>query len=194
MNLTTEHAPTLDSRVKRIRKLIANGLRDPEMRQVGLAVSAGDTWTLRNFAAKHNYRPLNLGGLREVQARDEPGELRNIYRFYKDNVRYVGDITGVDTFTSGRHTMFTMRAGDCDDECIAIGTLLAENGFGMIARAIAETGVRDAKGRPQIGHIYPVSLVPKFRPSAGIALDATLPYGDIGTEANADRVVDYRLF
>jgi hypothetical protein len=194
LNLETRHIPTLGGRVKAMRKLIASGLRDPDMRQVSLAVASGDRWTINDFTRRHGYKPMQLGGLREVEARDDIGELSNIYRFYKDNVRYSGDITGVDTYTLARRTIFEMHNGDCDDGMVGVGTMLGHNGFGVIARCIAQKGVRDMKGRAVIGHIYPVSLIPKFTPQAGVALDATLPLGDLGSEVEADRVVDYRLF
>ena len=177
-----------------MRKLIASGLRDPDMRQASLAVAGGDKWTINDFTRRHGYKTMNLNGLREVEARDDIGELRNVYRFTKDNVRYSGDITGVDTYTLARRTLFEMHNGDCDDSLVSIGTMLGHNGFGVVARCIAQKGVRDMKGRPVIGHIYALALIPKFAPQAGIALDATLPLGDLGTEVEADRVVDYRLF
>ena len=124
------------------------------MRQVSLAVAGGDKWTINDFTRRNGYKSMNLAGLREAEARDDEGELNNIYRFYKDNVRYTGDITGVDTYTLARRTLFEMHGGDCDDALVAIGTMLGHNGFGVIARCIAQKGVRDLRGGPIVGHIY----------------------------------------
>jgi hypothetical protein len=190
----TRNVQSLAGRVKAMRSLVLSGLRDPEMRRVALAVAAGDTWTLRDFASRHGYRPLDLAGLRSCAARDDLCELGNFFNFVRDNVRYTGDITGIDTYTGARTTIFKMRAGDCDDHFIAHATLAGHNGFGVIARCVAARGVVDASGRPVIGHIYALGLVEKFNPTRGVALDTTLPgSAALGTEPDHVERRDFRV-
>lgn len=107
----------LEDRVKILRKLVwygeaafnrshppIGGLRDPQMRQIGLAVT-------------------------EVcNARDDMCELAAIYDFVKKNVRYTGDITYKDTFQSSFRTL-QYAGGDCDDFSSLIAVLVMENGF-----------------------------------------------------------------
>lgn len=190
---SVHHVNSLRDRVRVISKQIGYGIRDPEMRRVSLAVSAGDTWTLRDFATRHGYRPLDLGGLRGCAARDDACELTNMFEFIRRNVRYTGDIAGLDTYVTARKTIFELRGGDCDDHTIALSTLGAHNGFSMLARAVAPTGSVDKRGRPVIGHVYAVALVPKMSPGAGTAMDTTLPRGFLGLEPRSAEQVDFLL-
>jgi hypothetical protein len=105
---------TLDDRVRILRRLVwlgdegvnpgappVGGLKDPRMRQIGLAVTQA------------------------CVARDDKCELDAIYRFVKSNVRYTGDITMKDTFQTAYRTL-QMAGGDCFPE----GTLfLTRDGF-----------------------------------------------------------------
>jgi Transglutaminase-like superfamily len=107
----------LEDRVKILQKLVwygeaafnkshppIGGLRDPQMRQAGLAVT-------------------------EVcKARDDRCELEAIYEFVKANIRYTGDITYKDTFQSAFRTL-QYGGGDCDDFSTLIVVLAMENGF-----------------------------------------------------------------
>ncbi len=121
---------TLDDRVLLLRKLVwkgdsafdkriplsqGGGLRDPRMRQIGLAVTQGCT------------------------ARNDMCELEAIYKFVKDNVRYTGDITLKDTFQSAWRTL-QYGGGDCDDHSQLAAVLAMENGFQTRFRITSNTG------------------------------------------------------
>ena len=107
----------LEDRVKILRRLVwfgeaafnsrhspIGGLRDPQMRQIGLAAT-------------------------EVcNARDDRCELEAIYDFVKSNIRYTGDITYKDTFQSAFRTL-QYAGGDCDDHASLCAVLAMENGF-----------------------------------------------------------------
>jgi hypothetical protein len=107
----------LEDRVRILRKLVwygeaafnrshppIGGLRDPQMRQAGLAVT-------------------------EVcNARDDMCELAAIFDFTHKNIRYTGDITNKDTFQSAFRTM-QYAGGDCDDHATLNAVLAMENGF-----------------------------------------------------------------
>jgi hypothetical protein len=110
---------TLEDRVRLLRKLVwlgdsafnrqvpptmGGGLRDPRMRQIGLAVTEG------------------------CRARDDYCELAAIHWFTKNNIRYTGDVALKDTFQSGWRTM-QFGGEDCDGHTILNCVLAMENGF-----------------------------------------------------------------
>jgi hypothetical protein len=91
------------------------GLRDPRMREIGLAVTEA------------------------CRARDDMCELFAIYSFVKQNVRYTGDITYKDTFQTAWRTL-QMGGGDCDDMSVLNCVLAMENGFQTKFRITSNTG------------------------------------------------------
>ncbi len=91
------------------------GLRDPVMRELGLAVT------------------------RSCRARNDACELAMIYQFVKENVRYTGDIAYKDTFQSGLRTL-QYHGGDCDDHSVLCAVLAMENGFSCKFRITSNTG------------------------------------------------------
>lgn len=161
--LRSHRVNNLQDRVLLIRKLIwygeaafnrrlppRGGLLDPQMRQLGLMVTAG------------------------CRARNDMCELESIYRFVTakapdgyPNVRYTGDITDKDTFQSALRTL-QYRGGDCDDHTALCAVLAMENGFRTRARITSNEGV-------SWDHIYCLAGLPKGNPTRWIALDTTLP-------------------
>lgn len=108
---------TLGDRVKVLRRLVwfgaaafnpkvppLGGLRDPQMRRIGLAVT------------------------QHCPPRNDLCELKGVFDFVVKNVRYTGDIAYKDTFQSALRTL-QMHAGDCDDASILNAVLAMENGF-----------------------------------------------------------------
>jgi hypothetical protein len=126
--LRSHSVRTLDDRVVLLRKLVwfgeaafnsrlppIGGLRDPQMRQIGLAVT-------------------------EVcNARDDMCELAAIYDFVKSNTRYTGDITFKDTFMSAYRTL-QYGGEDCDGHAVLNAVLAMENGFQTRFRITSNTG------------------------------------------------------
>lgn len=90
-------------------------LRDPLMRQIGLAVT------------------------RHCPPRDDWRELEAIFQFVVTNVRYTGDIAGRDTFQKALRTL-QYRGGDCDDAAVLNCVLAMENGFFCKVRITSNTG------------------------------------------------------
>ena len=121
--LRAHQVRTLDDRIRVIKGLVwGNGpegpigsLRDPLMRQIGLAVT-------------HRCPPRN-----------DLCELKAIFDFIVMNVRYTGDIAGKDTFQKALRTL-QYGGGDCDDHFIVGSVLAAENGFYSKARITSNTG------------------------------------------------------
>jgi hypothetical protein len=116
--LRAHQVSSLEDRVRLLRGLVwlpQGGLRDPLMRQLGLAVTQGCT------------------------ARDDLCELKAIFDFVVKNVRYTGDVAFRDTFQSALRTL-QFGGGDCDDHSILAATLAMENGFTMKWRITSNTG------------------------------------------------------
>jgi hypothetical protein len=128
MALRSHNVSTLNDRVVLLRRLVWEGeggfnrssgpvgsLKDPRMRQIGLAVTQG------------------------CRGRDDMCELAAIFEFTKTNVRYTGDITNKDTFQSAWRTL-QIGGGDCDDMATLNAVLAMENGFQTKFRITSNTG------------------------------------------------------
>lgn len=61
------------------------------------------------------------------QQKDYAGEVRDIHRFVRDNIRYVRDIRGVETLQIPEKTL-EFGSGDCDDKAILLASLLESIG------------------------------------------------------------------
>jgi transglutaminase-like putative cysteine protease len=58
-----------------------------------------------------------------VRPKDYRGEIRTLFEWVKNNVRYTRDIHRVELLHSARR-MLELRAGDCDDMTILLSTML----------------------------------------------------------------------
>lgn len=124
-----------------MRHLINTGKRDPRIR--GIAVS--------------------LVAL--TPERDHLGEVRTIFEFVRDRIRYVSDVNDTETLHDPIR-VYEMGAGDCDDKVILLGALLESIGY---TTRIVVTGYSD----PSIyDHVYLKVLLPDGRM---MALDASEP-------------------
>lgn len=141
---------TLEDRINEIQRLIHKSVQDPQMRKLGLQIT------------KH------------CPERDKMCEAKAIYDAIKNRVRYTGDIgpikhpdgsvDGIDLYQSARRT-WEFAGGDCDDQAILGGTLMAVNGLTPMLRVVK------TRGAPDWEHIYPGFVdLGKFIPT-----DTTLP-------------------
>ncbi|MBN1997071.1 transglutaminase domain-containing protein [candidate division KSB1 bacterium] len=55
--------------------------------------------------------------------------LERLYLWIKNNIRYIYDIQALETFQSAHLTLFTIKAGDCDDLTILSAAMLESCGF-----------------------------------------------------------------
>lgn len=60
---------------------------------------------------------------RYLPQKDWFGEIKAIYQFVRDNIRYVRDINGVETIHTAEKIL-EQGAGDCDDKSILLASLL----------------------------------------------------------------------
>jgi LPXTG-motif cell wall-anchored protein len=148
----------IEERVATIQALVHKSVQDPEMRKLALKITS------------------------KCPERDGTCEARAIYDYVKKHVRYTGDIApirhpngeveGIDLYQSARRTLIDLKGGDCDDQAIAISTLLALNGITPRLRVMKEVANDD------YSHIYAVAGLPKTAPDHWVALDTTLPSSD----------------
>lgn len=68
-------------------------------------------------------RNLALQLTQHIDQRDPAGEIRVLHAFVRDRIRYVGDISGVETIHTPRQILL-QQAGDCDDKALLLATLL----------------------------------------------------------------------
>lgn len=135
----------LEERVQLLRKLCwdkENGVLAPRMRYIALQVT------------------------RACPARDAICELRSIFKFVVENVRYTGDVAGVDTFSAPIRTLQT-GGEDCDGHAVLNSALAICNGFKAKVRITSNRGT-------SWDHIYCMVGLPKGRADKWIALDTTL--------------------
>ena len=117
-SLRAHSVRSLEDRIKVLRQLVwseVGGLKDPQMRQLGLAVT------------------------QHCPARDDRCELKAIFDFVVRNVRYTGDIAHKDTFQTALRTL-QFGGGDCDDHSVLCAVLAMENGFDFKFRITSNTG------------------------------------------------------
>lgn len=69
---------------------------------------------------------LNLISL--VPERDALGEIRTLFEFVRDRIRYVADVLEVETLADAQRTL-EIAQGDCDDKSILLAALLESIGY-----------------------------------------------------------------
>ena len=62
-----------------------------------------------------------------LHPKDWVGEVQAIHKFVRDDIRYIKDITNVETVAWPEYTL-EKRAGDCDDKVVLAGALLESIG------------------------------------------------------------------
>lgn len=130
-------------------------------------------------------RTLVAEALRGCPERDDWCEIQSIYWLVRRQLRYTGDVRGIDTYQTLRRS-WELGIADCDDFTIAYITLLVSAGFRGGAKIIAQDG-------KVFNHVYTVTEMP--RGEAGqvepnrriIPLDGTVPSAVPGWEAPKDQ-------
>lgn len=150
MGLKIHHPHGIQGRIKLLRDNLRKSMQDPMIsRQLALGITNSCPW------------------------RDDRCELAAIWYFMHKNIRYTGDISGLDTFQTARKTL-QFRGGDCDDGSILIATLAMGNGFPAKLRITKNVAMGPW------AHIYPLVGFPKNAPTRWVPLDWTLGYNHFG--------------
>ena len=129
-------------------------------------------------------RPSTSCCSERVRPKDYLGEVKALFEWVQQNVRYTKDTFRVEVLHSARR-MLELRAGDCDDFSIVLGAMLEAIGHPV---RLVITGPN--RRRPDLfSHIY----IEVFCDGRWIALDATMPHAhglgaaDTGQESHRNR-------
>src|SRR5262249_2987564 len=110
-------------------------------------------------------RAIQIFRQAQAPAKDRFAEACALFDWVKRNVRYTRDIFRVELLHTARR-MLELKAGDCDDMTILLGSMLRSTGHPV---RLVLVGFRPA--RPHLySHIYPEVLVG----TRWLALDATM--------------------
>ena len=112
-------------------------------------------------------KAIEIFRVMRAPAKDRLAEIDALFRWVQRNIRYTRDIFRVELLHTPRR-MLELRAGDCDDMTILLGSMLLSTGHPV---RLALTGFR--LQRPHVyTHIYPeVQANDRW-----IACDATMPH------------------
>lgn len=137
-----------------------------------LAKSGTQTAQVRNLAVK--LVTEGFGGTDGVAQKDFDGEVRRLFQYVRDGIRYVRDPVGRELLASPAETLAT-GAGDCDDKSILLAALLGAIGYGW-----RFVGIALAPG--QFSHVWVQANVPARGSLGGrwVDLETTEPlrYGE----------------
>ena len=111
-----------------------------------------------------------------LAAKDWVGQVRAVFRFVRDRIRYTLDPNDVETLSTPMR-LLRLKQGDCDDKAILLAALLEAIGHPARFKAV---GFRAG----ELSHVYvetklEIPAVLKAFPDGWIPLDAT-EIGDIG--------------
>jgi hypothetical protein len=104
---------------------------------------------------------------RGIKPKDYLGEIKALFEWVQQNVRYTKDTFRVEVLHSAKR-MLELRAGDCDDMAILLGAMLEAIGHPV---RLVLTGP-DPLRQDLFSHIY----LEVFHKGRWIPLDATMPY------------------
>lgn len=113
-------------------------------------------------------RGLALELVRPLPPKDRINEIRVLFEYVRDNIRYVHDIAGIETLQTPPATI-ELEAGDCDDKSTLLAALLASIGYRSRFVAVGYRGPGDYQ------HVY----VEADHDGRWIPMDATMarPFG-----------------
>ena len=104
--------------------------------------------------------------LANTNDRDDYGQVKAIFHWVRDNVRYIEDPVALDFYPSAL-VLLSLGGGDCDDHVILLCSALAVIGF--------TTGCRVIQTTEGDWHIYALVWLPKNSAQTPIPLDTTWP-------------------
>jgi transglutaminase-like putative cysteine protease len=112
-------------------------------------------------------REKALALTQDLPQKDRLGEIKALFLFVRDNIRYVRDINDVETLYSAENVL-NNEAGDCDDKCILLASLLESIGHPTRFCAVGfQAG--------SFSHVFVDTNIGTHRPTKWLSLDATEP-------------------
>ena len=119
----------------------------------------------KDFAVRR--RAIDILMARGVRPKDYLGEIKALFEWVQRNIRYTRDPYRVELLHSARR-LLELRAGDCDDMTILLGSMLQSIGHPVRIVVVGPDPLR-----PRLfTHVYPEV---RYR-GRWIALDATMPH------------------
>lgn len=83
---------------------------------------------VQHYKSDQSVRGLALELVRPLPPKDRLNEIRVLFEYVRDNIRYVHDIAGIETLQTPPATI-ELEAGDCDDKSTLLAALLASIGY-----------------------------------------------------------------
>jgi len=153
---------TDQERVDYLANLVEEGSEDP---------------VIREFTVKL----LRASGCKSY---DYECEVKTIFGWVRDNIRYVRHVLCRDAYTTARRVL-ELRSGDCDNSSVLLNSMLASVGFPV--------GFRLVSSRPDrpFHHIYSLVGLPPSRPTRWVPLDATEKSAYVGWEPKYAKKKDF---
>lgn len=173
---STYRVNTIDERLAGVAVQMMRSIRDPRVRQLAVSI-----------VSKRSRKPnehTGDGGW-AIAERDYWGEVKAIFNWMRANVRYIRDMSTIDTFALAMRTI-EARGGDCDDYTIALGALLMSIGYSVRMKTIQTNSSEDWD------HIYLQVGLPPGKPTKWRTLDASVAQ-PAGWEAPASIIVKARV-
>jgi hypothetical protein len=171
------------------------GFTKPNVQRVEIASGEdGTVQTLKAMAdavtgkeGAHNtdVRHLAMKIVTGLGNKDYEAEVRAIYDFMREKVRYTLDPRGLEWVQTPWYTLLVVGMGDCDDHATAIAALAISLGHGAGFRT-----VKGDKARPnEWSHVYPVVGIRERGKPRWIPIDTTEKHARFGQDPpGAERV------
>lgn len=135
-----------------MRNLVHSGKKSPRVRQTAVLLT------------------------QNLPQKDHEEEIKVLYRFVRDRIRYVRDVRGVETLHTADRILEN-KQGDCDDKSILLASLLESLGHTTRFTAIGFSPSKKLFGKmtsPGYSHVLPEVLL---RNGDWLALETTEPVG-----------------
>jgi hypothetical protein len=179
----------IEKRVGILQDLVWDGVRNPQMRELALAITGNGTRQVT--VGKYTFTVEGAN----CPARDGECEAAACGRWVKNNIRYTGDIApvkmgrngpveGIDLFQAAHRTV-EFGGEDCDGHSALNCVLTSLNGVTCRLKVTAPTNDNDWS------HIYAQVGLPKNHPEQWKTIDTTLPNYDFGVEARSAKSVTF---
>lgn len=110
-------------------------------------------------------RAKALALTQHLRQKDRTGEIRALYEYVRDRIRYVRDIHNVETVHTPEQVM-RQESGDCDDKAVLLASLLESIGHPSAFWAIG------TKSRNQYSHVL---VLTRVGPKSWLPLETTEP-------------------
>jgi len=123
---------------------------------------------VKQFKRAPAIRGLALDLIRDVPQTDWRGEVRAVFNYVRDHIRYTRDVAGLETLQTPLITLED-RTGDCDDKSTLLAALLESVGHPTRFVAVGYAGPKS------YSHVY----VETRMGQGWLPLDATMPH-DVG--------------